>query len=522
MESGDDSDFDDLMFLRDVVASWPALNVDDGDSSTSSSDDENSSPAEAVRERVGFKRRPRFNDKEGHGRWYGEWGTGFWHQYVDPEAVERNDLLKDEFHQRFRIPHELFCTIYDEMDAVGLFRHRTKSVRVPPRLLLMGSFKRIASGAHWETIAECAFVSRRALCRFFDNKFLPFFSEDDYYKKHVYYPTTTRELEVLERGYRALGVPGCIGSVDGVHMPWDAAPASHTHYFYNGRKGGATYASIVTVDSDCIIMHATDGGYGASNDISLMLGNEFHEKLKKEDVYTNFEYDILVENGDFKRVKGAYTICDGGFRTHSTTIATIHAPTAFEARWTERIESCRKDVERCFGHLKKRFQILRIPTSVRRFTTIIQTWRTCCVLHNILTRRRLRLDLDYRHERVASGNFEEQDAAVIQAWAARDMEDAAFYAERVRSRDADMPVQEQFHHQERAIEERINRARMAQRSRIDMNATSVEELQAYNERQKALIIHYNSLLARGAVDHLAPARRRVVRSEEGEILHLEG
>ena len=115
MEAGDDSDFDDLMFLRDVVASWPALHVDDGDSSTSSSDYENSSPAEAVRERVGFKRRPRFNDKEDHERWYGEWGTGFWHQYVDPEAVERNDLLKNEFHQRFRIPHELFCTIYDEM-----------------------------------------------------------------------------------------------------------------------------------------------------------------------------------------------------------------------------------------------------------------------------------------------------------------------------------------------------------------------------------------------------------------------
>lgn len=68
MEAGDDSDFDGLMFLRDVVASRPALDVDDVDSSTSSSDGENSSPAEAVRERVGFKRRPRFNDKEGHGR----------------------------------------------------------------------------------------------------------------------------------------------------------------------------------------------------------------------------------------------------------------------------------------------------------------------------------------------------------------------------------------------------------------------------------------------------------------------
>ena len=73
-----------------------------------SDDDEDvPSPEEVrVRERRGFVReRPRFTEREGHARWYGEWGTGLWHQYLDRENVENHPLLREEFEQRFRVPH---------------------------------------------------------------------------------------------------------------------------------------------------------------------------------------------------------------------------------------------------------------------------------------------------------------------------------------------------------------------------------------------------------------------------------
>ena len=115
------------------------------------------------RERGGFKRRPRFPDKSGHEQWYGEWGSGFWGQYLQRDEVNNSSLLRDEFAQRFRIPHDLFCVFEDEMTAARVFFRRTKSKSVPPRLLLMACFKRLASGAHWPTIAECAFVSAPVL-----------------------------------------------------------------------------------------------------------------------------------------------------------------------------------------------------------------------------------------------------------------------------------------------------------------------------------------------------------------------
>lgn len=277
------------------------------------------------------------------------------------------------------------------------------------------------------------------------------------------------------------------------------------------------------MDSDCIILYATDAGYGASNDKSLMLWNEFHEKLKVDPVYTEFYYDILDENGELKRTKGAYTIRDGGFNTHVTTIATIHSPTAFKSQWTQRIESCRKDVERCFGHLKKRFQILRLSSNVFDFSQIKQAWRRCCVLHNILMRRRLKEDFSDRQARVQSGSFEDQDAAVIQAWHARDMEDAAFYAERLRARGDDVSGDHvAFPEDDAAMARRLQRARLVQRVSVGLNATSVAELQAYSDKQKDLITHYNALVAHRGVEHLAPERQRVMRSDDGAIFILKG
>ena len=483
-------------------------------------DDVSSSPVVCRRPRASFQRRPRFENKEGHDRWYGEWGSGFWHQYLERERVDQHPSLRDEFEERFRVPHDVFCEFEDEMRAAGVFDQATKSRSVPPRLLLMASFKRIASGAHWPAIAECAFVSVPTLRTFFVSKFLPFFSRDEFYDAHVSHPKTEDEIRSVERAYRAVGFPGCVGSVDVVHMPWDAAPAVHSHLFYNGRKRAATYASVVTVDSNCVILHATRAGYGASNDKTLALQDDYHDALKRESVFLDFEYELLNADGNTEVSTGAYTICDGGFNTHCTAMATIPIPTAFEAAWTERLESMRKDVERCFGHMKKRFQILRLPSNVRSFEQINDTWRTCVVLHNILTRRRVSRDHDARNGLLESGAFEDQDAAVVQSWRARDVEDAEYYARSLsaRSNDARGTPPGAAPDNDVALDERIARARHATRFARRLNAPSVEELTAYKERQTRLITHYNSLTKLGGVDQsLHPARRRVLREDDGTI-----
>ena len=54
------------------------------------------------------------------------------------------------------------------------------------------------------------------------------------------------------------------------------------------------------------------------------------------------------------------------------------------ALWSKRLESIRKDVERTFGVLKKRFRVLKLPLLFREASFIEDMFITCCVLHNML------------------------------------------------------------------------------------------------------------------------------------------
>jgi DNA integrity scanning protein DisA with diadenylate cyclase activity len=126
------------------------------------------------------------------------------------------------------------------------------------------------------------------------------------------------------------------------------------------------------------------------------------------------------------------------------------------------------------------------------------------------------------------GEFEEQDAAVVQAWHERDVEDAEYSAHRLAERQdenaghAAQVVDVVVYRDDTALDRRIAaRERMLQRTMSHLDATSVEDLEAYRTRQNSLIIHYNSLTKLGGVDHLYTTRRRVVRSDNGEIVHLQ-
>lgn len=54
--------------------------------------------------------------------------------------------------------------------------------------------------------------------------------------------------------------------------------------------------------------------------------------------------------------------------------------------WSEWLESTRKDVECTFGILKGRFRVLKKKIEFQTQKTLENTFRTCCILHNMLIR----------------------------------------------------------------------------------------------------------------------------------------
>jgi Plant transposon protein len=76
-------------------------------------------------------------------------------------------------------------------------------------------------------------------------------------------------------------------------------------------------------------------------------------------------------------------------------IPPMKEPTTYDdARFSEWVESMRKDVECTFGILKGRLWVLKIGVRVHGIATTDNIWFKCCALHNFLIEDGLNTEWD--------------------------------------------------------------------------------------------------------------------------------
>ena len=87
-------------------------------------------------------------------------------------------------------------------------------------------------------------------------------------------------------------------------------------------------------------------------------------------IFVDFRYTVYVDaQFDTIDMRGAHAINDGGYHEWIHTIAGSKEGTSTsvdEERWGSKMESVRKDSERCFGVAKKRFQILHVKSKLHK------------------------------------------------------------------------------------------------------------------------------------------------------------
>ena len=103
----------------------------------------------------------------------------------------------------------------------------------------------------------------------FFHDFIDFWGGDEQFVKYVHPPTTEAELTETERLYREKGLPGCIGSVDCVHIAWDKFPARRRNTF-TGKEGYPSLSFEVVCDHNRSIQSATLGFDGSTNNKTIV------------------------------------------------------------------------------------------------------------------------------------------------------------------------------------------------------------------------------------------------------------
>ena len=179
----------------------------------------------AVRERrsaygstTGFKRTPRWPDREKKHKWLLGYKSSYWWQTIrclNASADEHPQLLK-QFKAKTLVGWPIFEQLLHEMSDDATMVERA-DVSIPLSMKLCASLRYVATGASLHAMQDAFGVSAQVLRDFFWKKFLPWMM-DNKYSEIVRAPNTFAELAHVVNGFEAAGFPGCAGSVGSTHI----------------------------------------------------------------------------------------------------------------------------------------------------------------------------------------------------------------------------------------------------------------------------------------------------------------
>lgn len=103
------------------------------------------------------------------------------------------------------------------------------------------------------------------------------------------------------------------------------------------------------------------------------------EQLRNGSFNDTMSFDLFKATGEKARMNGAHVIVNNGCLDWSVTVPpTKNSSFCAEIRFSQWLESLRKDVECTFGILKGRWRILKTGIAADN------VWLTCCALHSNL------------------------------------------------------------------------------------------------------------------------------------------
>ena len=180
------------------------------------------------------------------------------------------------------------------------------------------------------------------------------------YEKYVHKPTS-EELQEIRKMYESLGLHGCIGSMDVTHVVWHRCPKVWK-VVCSGKEKTPTLAFQVIVDHKRRVYHISHWFYGSYNDKTITRHDSLPTHIWEGTAYPNICFYLRTETGEICKFQGCYVLVDGGYQLVSGFINPMNDRLGVaEIRWSEWVESVRKDVECFFGILKIRWRFLRNP-----------------------------------------------------------------------------------------------------------------------------------------------------------------
>ena len=256
----------------------------------------------------------------------------------------------------------------------------------PIELLLLGSLRCLGRGWTLDDLEESTGVDKETHRQFL-HKFLNCGS-GTLHQRWVRLPLL-EDLEDNGHEYTMAGFHGAVGSMDGTHViQWCVSHSQqNNHLGFKDKHTTRTYN--LTCNHRRRTLCTTTGHPGTCNDKMLVRFDEIIMAVRKGKLCQENAFELYdqKQDGTVYEVKhqGAWFICDNGYLNWGIAVPPFKNSTDYrEIRFSEWLESMRKDVECCFGILKGRWRILKTGIRLHGVEAGDKVWMTCCALHNWL------------------------------------------------------------------------------------------------------------------------------------------
>ena len=304
----------------------------------------------------------------------------------DHEEMLQHDKSKQGrfFRRCFRVPYPLFHNVLVPhcSDAAKEVFSPSRSVPVEIKLLIALRIIALSSSAH-----DCIALSRVSES-YYNRIFREFVTNysKHYYHDFVRFPEVgSKELERNMEIYRKLGFPGCIGSIDGTHIPWEMCPENLHFECSNGKEMCKTVSFQCAVSHDRFVYHISGYFHGKHCDMTTVR----NDPVLQAALFSKFK-DVLFlvydKDGNEILMQGGWFLTDNGYPiSYTICIRPLVVTTnALQLYFKEFSESVRKDVECFFGVTKQRFRFLKYAVLYHDPDIIEAAFKVAGILHNML------------------------------------------------------------------------------------------------------------------------------------------
>lgn len=202
------------------------------------------------------------------------------------------------------------------------------------------------------------------------------------FKEQLALPSAEKVKKLMQMSKIKHQLPGCIGSIDCMTLEWDKCPVQYAGAC-TGRHKRPTLVLEACCDSNLVFWHGYFGCPGSNNDLQVYYSSPLNEAIASGRL-PSVDYEL----GGHKR-KVPYLLADGIYPNQGVFAKSMRVNglvnhlTENQMRWNTKQESARKDIERAFGILKKRFIILKSPVEYHSVAEITNIVLCCMLLHNL-------------------------------------------------------------------------------------------------------------------------------------------